>query len=344
MPTIPVIAVDAMGGDHGPEVVVSGAVSGARRFGASLLLHGDEYSIRAALEHLDTHAVDIDVIATSDVVTMDDHPAQVVRRKPNSSLMRAIKAVKDGEASAVLSAGNSGAVMAGALMSLGRIKGVDRPAIASYMPALKGKTLVLDLGAVTDPKPVHLVQFALMGQTYARYVLNVQEPTIGLLSNGEEPGKGNQLTLAAHQLLASTHGIDFRGNVEGRDIALGVVDIVVTDGFTGNVALKTAEGTATLLTESLRELLTSSPLRKLAALTLRPAFRELRRRLDYAEIGGAPLLGIDGTAIIAHGRSNALAIENALGVAARSSEQQLPLRIAERIAQEPEALDANVQS
>lgn len=275
---------------------------------------------------------------------MDDHPAQAVRRKPDSSLMRAIHAVKDGDASAMLSAGNSGAVMAGTLMSLGRIKGVDRPAIGSYMPALKGKTLVLDLGAVTDPKPVHLVQFALMGQTYARYVLNVPEPTIGLLSNGEEPGKGNQLTLAAHKLLASTHGIDFRGNVEGRDIALGVVDIVVTDGFTGNVALKTAEGTAALLTESLKELLTASPLRKLAALALRPAFQELRRRLDYAEIGGAPLLGIDGTAIIAHGRSNALAIENALGVAARSSEQRLPSRIAERIAQEPEARDADEHS
>ncbi|MBA2759310.1 MAG: phosphate acyltransferase PlsX [Chloroflexia bacterium] len=339
-----VIAVDAMGGDHGPEVVVSGAVSGARRFGVSLLLHGDESLIGATLERLDTQGVDIDVVDTSEIITMDDHPAQAVRRKPDSSLMRAIQAVKDGDASAMLSAGNSGAVMAGTLMSLGRIKGVDRPAIGSYMPALKGKTLVLDLGAVTDPKPVHLVQFALMGQTYARYVLNVPEPTIGLLSNGEEPGKGNQLTLAAHKLLASTHGIDFRGNVEGRDIALGVVDIVVTDGFTGNVALKTAEGTAALLTESLKELLTASPLRKLAALALRPAFQELRRRLDYAEIGGAPLLGIDGTAIIAHGRSNALAIENALGVAARSSEQRLPSRIAERIAQEPEARDADEHS
>ncbi|CAN5303449.1 MAG: phosphate acyltransferase PlsX [Chloroflexota bacterium] len=344
MPTKLVIAVDAMGGDHGPEVVVSGAVSGARRFGVSLLLHGDESLIGATLERLDTQGVDIDVVDTSEIITMDDHPAQAVRRKPDSSLMRAIQAVKDGDASAMLSAGNSGAVMAGTLMSLGRIKGVDRPAIGSYMPALKGKTLVLDLGAVTDPKPVHLVQFALMGQTYARYVLNVPEPTIGLLSNGEEPGKGNQLTLAAHKLLASTHGIDFRGNVEGRDIALGVVDIVVTDGFTGNVALKTAEGTAALLTESLKELLTASPLRKLAALALRPAFQELRRRLDYAEIGGAPLLGIDGTAIIAHGRSNALAIENALGVAARSSEQRLPSRIAERIAQEPEARDADEHS
>ncbi len=338
MPTKPVIAVDAMGGDHGPEVVVSGAVSGANRFGVSIQLYGDAGAITPALRHLDCRDIEIDVIHTSEVITMDDHPAQAVRRKPDSSLLRAIHGVRDGSASAMLSAGNSGAVMAGALVSLGRIKGVDRPAIASYMPSLTSRTLVLDLGAVTDPRPVHLVQFALMGQTYARFVLNVPEPTIGLLSNGEEPGKGNQLTLAAHQLLAATNGIDFRGNVEGRDIALGIVDIVVTDGFTGNVALKTAEGTATLLTESLRELITASPLRKLAALGLRPAFRELRRRLDYAEIGGAPLLGVDGTAIISHGRSNALAIENALGVAVRSSEQRLPSRIAERIAQEPEAL------
>ncbi len=341
MLTSPVIAVDAMGGDHGPEVVVSGAVSGARRFGASVILFGDQQAIKRALDNLNTQGVEVEVVGTTDVVTMDDHPAQVVRRKPDSSLMRTIQAVKQGQASAMLSAGSSGAVMAGTLMSLGRIKGVNRPAIASYMPALKGKTLVLDLGAVTDPKPVHLVQFALMGQTYARYVLNVPEPTIGLLSNGEEPGKGNQLTLAAHKLLASTHGIDFRGNVEGRDIALGAVNIVVTDGFTGNVALKTAEGTAALLTESLKELLTASPVRKLAALVLRPAFQELRRRVDYAEIGGAPLLGIDGTAIIAHGRSNALAIENALGVATRSSEQRLPSRIAERIAEEPEAKDVD---
>lgn len=339
MPTKPAIAVDAMGGDHGPGTVVSGAVAGARRFGTSLQLFGDEREIRTALDTMDVEGVDVEIIATTEVITMDDHPAQAVRRKPDSSLIRAIRAVKDGEASAMLSAGNSGAVMAGTLMSMGRIKGVDRPAIASYMPSLTSRTLVLDLGAVTDPKPVHLVQFALMGQTYARYVLNVREPTIGLLSNGEEPGKGNQLTVAAHELLAAASGIDFRGNIEGKDIALGTVDIVVTDGFTGNVALKTAEGTAIFLTELLREIITTSPVRKLAALALRPAFRELRKRLDYAEIGGAPLLGVDGTAIISHGRSNERAIENALGVALLSSEQRLPARIAERIAEEPEAVD-----
>jgi glycerol-3-phosphate acyltransferase PlsX len=342
MTSTPTIAVDAMGGDHGPTVVVAGAASAARRFRARILLFGNQDAIQAALAGQDTSGLAIEVVKTTDDVGMDDHPAQAVRRKPDSSLMRAIRAVKDGEAVAMVSAGNSGAVMAGSLMTLGRIKGIDRPAIASYMPALSGRVLVLDLGAVTDPKPATLVQFALMGQTYARYVLNVAEPTIGLLSNGEEASKGNQLTLAAHQLLARTPGIDFRGNVEGKDIPLGTVDIVVTDGFTGNVALKTAEGTATLLMETVRRELTANPLRKVAALVLKPAFREVRRILDYAEIGGAPLLGVNGTAIISHGRSNERAIENAIGVGIRSSEQHLPERIAERVAQVPETIDTPI--
>ncbi len=331
MTSPPTIAVDAMGGDHGPNVVVTGALSAARRFGIHVLLFGNEPAIQAALGQRDTEGVLVDVVGTTDDIRMDDHPAQAVRRKRDSSLVRAIQAVKDGDAAAMVSAGNSGAVMAGSLMTFGRIEGIDRPAIASYMPTVSGRVLVLDLGAVTDPKPAILVQFALMGQIYSRYVLDVANPSIGLLSNGEEPGKGNQLTLAAHQLLKETPGIRFHGNVEGKDIPLGTVDIVVTDGFTGNVALKTAEGTATLLFEILRAELSSSVLRKLASLLLRPAFRSMRSRLDYAEVGGAPLLGVAGTAIIAHGRSNERAIENAIGVALRSSEQHLPARIAERI-------------
>lgn len=332
----PTIAIDAMGGDHGPAVVVSGAVSAARRFGVHVLLFGNQQPIEQALASHGTAGLDVTVVPTSDDITMGDHPAQAVRRKPDSSLMRAITAVKDNEAAAMVSAGNSGAVMAGALMSLGRIKGIDRPAIASYMPSKSGRILVVDLGAVTDPKPVHMVQFALMGQTYARYVLDVQEPTIGLLSNGEEPGKGNQLTLAVHKLLSETPGIDFYGNIEGKDIALGTVDIAIADGFTGNVALKVAEGMVVFLSDVLREHLTSTPIRRLASLMLKPAFREFRKRLDYAEIGGAPLLGVNGSAIVAHGRSNERAIENAIGVAIRSNEKELPRRIAERVAQVPE--------
>lgn len=335
--TVPnVIAIDAMGGDLGPEVVVSGAVAGARRFGIGLLLYGDSDRIHARLSSLDTDGLNVEVADTPDVIGMDEHPAQAVRRKPDSSLIRAILAVKNHEAAAMVSPGNSGAVMAGALMSLGRITGIARPAIASYMPSKGGRTLVLDLGAVTDPRPEHMVQFALMGETYAKYVLGVDNPTIGLLSNGEEAGKGNQLTVAVHKLLDDTPGIDFYGNVEGKDIGNGTVNIIVTDGFTGNVALKTAEGTALFVTDLLREHLTSSLWRRLLASALRPAFHEFRNRLDYAEIGGAPLLGVDGTTIICHGRSNEKAIENALGVAQRSSERDLPRRIAERVAMVPD--------
>lgn len=332
----PTIAVDAMGGDHGPSVVVSGAVSAARRFGVPIILFGDQGAVDAALQSIDTTGVNVTVVGTTETIDMGDQPAQAVRRKPDSSLVRAIRAVKDGEAAAMVSAGNSGAVMAGALMSLGRIKGIDRPAIAANIPSKTGMTLVLDLGAVTDPKPAHMVQFAIMGQTYARYVMNVPNPTIGLLSNGEEPSKGNQLTVAVHALLRETPNISFYGNVEGKDIALGTTDVVVTDGFTGNVALKVAEGAASYFVDSLREELTRTLIRKLAAAVLRPAFRAMARRMDYAEVGGAPLLGVDGTAIVSHGRSNERAIENAIGVAIKSSEQNLASRIAEHIAQVPE--------
>ncbi|HEV2128582.1 MAG TPA: phosphate acyltransferase PlsX [Thermomicrobiales bacterium] len=334
MPTEPaIIAVDAMGGDHGPTVVVGGAVAAARRFSVGIRLYGDKSALDIALGQHDLAGLHVEPVPTVDTIGMDEHPTQAVRRKPESSLMRSIRAVQDGEAGAMVSAGNSGAVMAGALMNLGRVKGIDRPAIASHMPSKAGRALVLDLGAVTDPKPAHMVQFAIMGQTYARYVLSVPEPTIGLLSNGEEGSKGNQLTVRVHELLQQTPGIDFHGNVEGKDIMLGTTDIVVADGFTGNIALKTAEGTAAFLLDALKSELRASPFRKLGAAMLKPAFREVARRLDYAEIGGAPLLGVDGNTIIAHGRSNALAVENAIGVALRSIEQQLPSRIAERVSE-----------
>ncbi len=317
------VAVDAMGGDHGPSVVVPGAIDGARAFGIALRLVGDPRQIQPLLASTDTTGLDVEVLPADDVIGMDEHPAQAVRRNPRSSIVVALKAVKDGTADAVVSAGNSGAVMAGALMVLGRIPGIERPAIASYMPTARSRTLVLDLGAVTDPKPINLVQFALMGKVYAERVLDRPDPTIGLLSNGEEPTKGNQLVQTVYPMLSQTPGIRFHGNVEGKDVAHGTVDVVVTDGFTGNVVLKTAEGVASMLTDILRDELTSTLPRKLAAFVMRPAFRAVRQRLDYAEIGGAPLLGVDGTVIIAHGRSNELAIRNAVGVARRSVEHEL---------------------
>ena len=214
--------------------------------------------------------------------------------------------------------------MAGALFKLGRIRGVDRPAIAGYIPSMKGQTLVLDMGAVTDPRPAHLVQFAQMGTIYTERAFGVMAPTVGLLSNGEEPSKGNALVQETFPLLQSAPGITFHGNVEGNDITRGVVDVVVTDGFTGNVALKVAEGAAALINATIRKRITAGLFRKALAGLLYPAFQEVRRDLDYAEQGGAPLLGIDGVVIISHGRSNALAMENAIGVARRSVEGDVP--------------------
>ncbi|MBA2469831.1 MAG: phosphate acyltransferase PlsX [Chloroflexia bacterium] len=328
------IAVDAMGGDNGPAVIVEGALAGARTQRATLLLVGNVAEIRTALSRLDTAGVDVEVVEATDVVAMDDHPAQAVRRKPQSSINVALRLIAEGRADAVVSAGNSGAVMAASLLVLGRVKGIERPAIASYIPTIKGKTLLLDLGAVTDPKPSNLVQFAEMGQVYVERILNVRNPTIGLLSNGEEPTKGNALVQQVHPLLAAEDDLNFVGNVEGKDVVMGTVDIVVTDGFTGNVALKTAEGVATFLMELMREEITATLPRKLAAYMLRPAFRSMRSKLDYAEIGGAPLLGVNGAVIIAHGRSSARAIESALSVGVRAAQFDLAGGIAERIARE----------
>ena len=325
------IAVDAIGGDSGPAVVVPGAIAGARRAGVGLILTGPEATVREALAGVDASGVEVEVLDAPEVIAMDDHPAQAVRRKPKSSIVVAINAVKDGGASAMVSAGNSGAVMAAALMGLGRIPGIDRPAIAGFIPTRTGQCLLLDLGAVTDPKPEHLVQFAQMGSLYVARARGIPNPTVGLLSNGEEASKGNQLVRETYPLLEVAPGVNFAGNVEGRDITRGIVDVVVTDGFTGNVALKVAEGVATYVGELIREAVTATLARKVAALILRPAFRVARQRMDYAETGGAPLLGINGTVIISHGRSNETAIANAIMIARQSADQNLPPAIAELV-------------
>jgi phosphate acyltransferase len=330
------IAVDAMGGDLGTAEIVAGAVAGARRGGADLLLVGRTADIQAALEDLDTNGLTVEIVEAPDVITMHDHAAQAVRRKQQSSIAVGLRLISEGRADAMLSAGHSGAVMAGSLMVLGRIKGIDRPAIASWVPTATGRTLLLDLGAVTDPKPANLVQFAEMGQVYVERIMELNNPTIGLLSNGEEPTKGNALVLATHPLLAARDDLNFAGNVEGKDVVLGTVNIIVTDGFTGNVALKTGEGVATLLTDLLRDQITATLPRKLAALILRPAFRTLQTKLDYAEIGGAPLLGVNGNVVISHGRSNARAIENAISVAVKCAEVDLVGGISSRLVPIPE--------
>jgi glycerol-3-phosphate acyltransferase PlsX len=327
------IAIDAMGGDHGPAVMVPGALAGARSTGASLILVGQTAVIQRALdENGGFGTVEGSIIDAPETIEMDDHPAQALRRKPRSSIAISLESLRDGGVDAFVSAGNSGAVMAAALLLLGRIGGIERPAIASFLPTTSGKTLVLDLGAVTDPKPIHLVQFAKMGSAYAERVQGIPRPRVGLLSNGEEPTKGNALVREAFGLLIDTDGIDFRGNVEGTDITKGTVDVVVTDGFTGNVALKVAEGVATLVSTYLRQELTASLPRKMAALMLRRAFGSLRQKLDYSETGGAALLGVNGIVIIAHGRSDDRAIENAVVVASRAVSERVNDRI--RVAME----------
>jgi glycerol-3-phosphate acyltransferase PlsX len=320
-----------MGGDRGPAVIVEGALAGAKASNADLLLVGATAEIELALKSQDVSGVNVDVVEAPDVITMHDHAAQAVRRKPNSSINVALRSMAEGRADAMLSAGHSGAVMAGSLMVLGRIKGIDRPAIASWVPTATGRTLLLDLGAVVDPKPTNLIQFAEMGQVYVERIMELQRPTIGLLSNGEEPTKGNALVLATHPLLAAREDLNFVGNVEGKDVVLGTVDIIVTDGFTGNVALKTGEGVAMMFTDLLRTEIRATLPRKLAGLVLRPVFRALRARFDYAEIGGAPLLGVNGNVIIAHGRSNARAIERAISVAVKSAEVDLVGGISARL-------------
>ncbi len=336
------IAVDAIGGDQGPEVVVPGAVAGARTFDVALSLVGPEAVIRHHLSSIDLSGVDVDVVDARDAIEMDEHPAQAIRRKPKASIPVALREVQAGRSAGAISAGNSGAMMAASLLVLGRIAGIDRPAIGSFLPSARSRTLVLDLGAVTDPKPHHLVQFAIMGRVYAERILGISNPTLGLLSNGEEPTKGNQFVQEVYPLLARADGLNFQGNVEGKDVPLGTVDIVVTDGFTGNVALKVAEGVATMMTDLLRSELTATLPRKLASLALRPAFRSVRSRLDYSEIGGAPLLGVDGTVVIAHGRSDAKAIMNAVGVARRSVEADLPGGIREAVTRQTAGKDSVV--
>ncbi len=317
------VALDAMGGDNAPGEIVAGAVQAARAYGFGVYLVGREDAIRAELAKHDTQGLDLPIIHTDEAIAMDEHPANAVRRKKNASMTLALQQVRDGQALGAVSAGNSGAMMAASLFTLKRIAGVERPALGGIFPTKDGTCLVIDLGANTDCKPEYLQQFALMGAIYMERIFNISAPRVGLLANGEEESKGNQLVIEAHSLLkrnAHTLGLNFIGNVEGRDIPVGNADVVVCDGFVGNVVLKLSEGLAETLLGMVRAEMTSSLPRKLAAAVLRPGLREMGRRLDYAEYGGVPLLGVNGSAIISHGRSNAKAIKNALRVARQTAE------------------------
>jgi phosphate acyltransferase len=329
------VALDAMGGDNAPGEIVLGAIQAAREYSMGVYLVGREDAIRAELAKYDTRELDLPIIHTDEVIEMDEHPASAVRRKKNASLTQALRLVRDDSALGAVSAGNSGAMMASSLFTLKRIEGVERPALGGVFPTRDGTCFVLDIGANTDCKPEYLQQFALMGSIYMERIFSIASPRVGLLANGEEETKGNELVQQTHQLLkatAETLGINFIGNVEGRDIPVGRADVVVCDGFVGNVVLKLSEGLAETLLGMLRTQMTSSLPSKLAASVLRPGLRKVFRRLDYAEYGGVPLLGIDGSAIVAHGRSNAKAIKNALRVARQTAETNVAGAIAEGLA------------
>lgn len=315
------IALDAMGGDHAPEVVVQGALQVTRTTAHQVILLGPEQTVRPLVARAPAN---LSIRHASEVVAMDEPPMAALRVKKDSSIAVGIDLVRAGEAEAFVSAGNTGAVMATATLALGRVPSVERPALAIPFPTDRGVSLLLDVGANADAKPLYLVQFAQMGAAYARGVFGTAQPRVALLNIGEEPGKGSQLAKEAFELL-SISGLDFVGNVEGKDLTKGLADVIVTDGFTGNVVIKVAEGVAENLISGIRQAVLSRWHYRLAGAVLRPALRAMARRMDYSEYGGASLLGVKGVVIIAHGRSDVRAIQNAVLAAARAAEHPLSL-------------------
>ncbi|MDA8429846.1 MAG: phosphate acyltransferase PlsX [Geobacteraceae bacterium] len=324
------VAVDAMGGDNAPAIEVEGAVMACREFGIPVTLVGDRACLAAELTKYNTSGLDIDIFHASEVVGMHDSASDAVRKKRNSSVRLAFDLVKDGKACAAVSAGNSGATMAAGMFVLKRISGIERPAIAQIFPTLKGKTLVLDVGGNVDCKPIHLAQFAIMGEVYARYAMGIANPSVGLLSNGEEDSKGNELTRETNTLLRAAT-LNYSGYVEGRDIFKGTVDVVVCDGFVGNVVLKLSEGLSDAAGKMLKGEILKSWISKLGYLFVRGAINRFKKIVDYAEYGGAPLLGINGVGMICHGGSNVKAIKNAIRFAHEYAKSGVTEHVSEKL-------------
>ncbi|TWH48423.1 phosphate acyltransferase PlsX [Sporomusa sp. KB1] len=333
------VAVDAMGGDYGPDEIVLGAFQAAQEYeqeGIEIVLVGDQAQIIQALDrHGKWKERNITVQHASEVIDMHDSPGAAVRKKKDASVVVATGLVKQGHCDVVISAGSTGGAVAAALFGLGRIKGIERPAIATPIPNLIGTTVLLDSGANVDSKPKHLVQNAIMGSIYAEYVLNIPRPRVGLLNIGEEESKGNEQAFTTYPLLTQLNSVNFIGNVEGRDIPKGTVDVVVCDGFVGNIVLKFGEGLASAILQLLKQSIKSSSLwTKMAAMLIMPTLKGLKKKLDYAEYGGAPLLGVNGGFIICHGSSRAKAIKSAIRVAKEFTEQEVVAHIRETIAKE----------
>ena len=302
------IAIDAMGGDFGPEPIVKGCIAALKKKSFEPILVGKKSEILPMLPK--RYRDKISIVEADDVISMSDAATDAVKRK-DSTIYKAVELVRNGEADGVVSAGHSGATMTLATLRLGRLKGVSRPALVTLMPTKTGRrSVVLDVGANVDSKPEHLAEFAVMGGCYAEDVLNIKNPSIGLLANGEEPSKGSEVTKAAFKILEGYKG--FKGNVEGSDIFNGSCDVITCDGFVGNLVLKASEGVASTISQLIKDYIRKSPVAITGALLMRKVFKLLKKQIDYAEVGGAPLIGIKGCAIVSHGKSNAKAIENAI--------------------------------
>ena len=324
------IVVDAMGGDYAPGVVIDGAVLAVKEYDLEVILVGDQAKINSLLAKKKYDRKRISVVHASEVIEMDDSPALSVRRKRDSSMVVGVKLVKDGKGDAFFSAGNTGAEVCAATLTLGLLPGVERPGIATVMPSLKGIFLVIDVGANIDPKPLHLLQYAVMGSVYCQHILNKPNPSIGLLNVGEEESKGTGFLKEAHELISQSN-LNFIGNVEGKQLFAGDCDVIVCDGFVGNVTLKVTESLAEAMQTFLKRHILSTPMGMLGGLLLKPTFKKFKKEIDYSEYGGAPLLGVNGVAIIGHGRSDARAIKNAIRVAKEEVDGGVTERLREAI-------------
>lgn len=329
------IALDVMGTDYGPKELVLGAVNAVKQYNCEVVLVGDEKIIKELLaEYKADNNPKLTIHHASEVIAMDEHPAIAVKSKKDASIVVASRLLRNKECDALVSSGSTGAAVAAALFCLGRIKGIERPSIATPIPSLTGTTVVLDSGAKVDAKPEHMVQSAIMGSVYAEKMLNINNPKVGLLNIGEEETKGNEQALATYPLLKTEQQIKFIGNVEGRDINKGTVDVVVCDGFVGNIVLKFAEGLASAIMKLIKEaILSGGIMAKIGGLLIKPAMKKLKKRLDPAEYGGALLLGVRAPFIICHGSSKAKAITSAIGVAMQFVEKDVVNIIAEKIAE-----------
>jgi glycerol-3-phosphate acyltransferase PlsX len=326
------IAVDGMGSDNAPHSEIEGAIQAAREYNVQVILVGKESLLQPLLKEKGGEGLPIEIRNASQVIAMDEPPAAAMRRKRDSSVRVAADLVREGYASGIVSAGNTGAVMAISKMVIGVVPGVDRPALATVLPTLVGHAVLLDVGANVECKPNQLVQFAIMGHLFSKKIVGVANPRVGLMSVGEEESKGNDLTKEVHKTLKETH-LNFIGNVEGRDIYNGRADVIVCDGFTGNVALKTSEGLIEAVLKLLKDELSSNLQAKVGALLSKQSFMRLKKKLDYSEYGGAPLIGLRGVSIICHGRSSGNAIKNAIRVAKEFAENQVNAKLEAELAQ-----------